>query len=105
MSTIKERVQAGAELLDKVLPDWWNGKETPTIDLKILAMVSTRMCVLGQCFGDYEDGCKKLGIFAWSIGKDTAGAFGFFGGDYASTSLTAPWRTEIRRRRRNAKQS
>lgn len=100
MSTIKERVQAGAELLDKALPDWWNGKETPTIDLEILEMDSSKVCVLGQCFDGYEKGCDELGISAWSKYNKVseAIAFGFLG-----VRLNTPWRQEIRRRRRNAK--
>ena len=100
MTTIKDRVQAGAQLLDKVLPGWWDGKEKPTIDLEILDMESPNKCVLGQCFRDYEDGCDRLGIPAWTVdfkkGKPDAAALGFLGTD------AAPWRREIRRRRRDA---
>ncbi len=105
MATIKERVQAGADLLDKVLPDWWNGKETPTIDLEILEMNSPNMCVLGQCFGEYSAGCEKLAISPWrrSRGPD-AEDFGFISGVHNDTGrLTAPWRKEIRYRRNAAR--
>ena len=104
MTTIKERVQAGAEFLDKALPDWWNGKETPTLDLEILNMNNQSMCVLGQCFGHYDIACKKLGIAAWTVderkGKPSAQALGFLGAGLTTSSLDAPWRREIRRRRR-----
>ncbi len=101
MTTIKERVQAGAALLDKVLPDWWDGKEKPTIDLKILNMNNGEMCVLGQCFGVYEDGCKKLALSAWGFPSEPAAhQFGFIGKRGENTSnLTSPWRREIKRRR------
>lgn len=104
MTTIKDRVQAGAALLDKVLPDWWNGKEKPTIDLKILDMDNGGMCVLGQCFGEYQVGCQKLGITPWSAdfkkGEPDAKTLGFLGSPTAD--LTTPWRREIKRRRRRS---
>ena len=73
MATIKERVQAGAALLDKVLPDWWNGKETPTIDLEILNMSCGGDCVLGQAYGSYLRGSQMLGLPFYGSGVNNAG--------------------------------
>ncbi len=98
MATIRERVQAGAALLDKVLPDWWDGKETPTVDLEVLDMNSGTMCVLGQCFGDYRMGCGVVGVPLFE--NVASGFIQEVGDDYEE--LTAAWETEIRNRRKAA---
>lgn len=94
------RVRRGAALLDKVLPNWWNGNKKPTIILEILDMENPNMCVLGQCFGDYKRGCNRLGIPAWSAdfekGKPNAKDHGFLG------TTERPWRREIENRRKEA---
>ena len=98
MATIKERVQAGAALLDKVLPDWWNGKETPTIDLEILNMSCGGDCVLGQAYGSYLRGSQMLGLPFYGSGVNNAG---FNAVDEAEFDrLDKAWKTEIKRRRR-----
>lgn len=56
------RVARGAALLDAQEPDWWNGKDKPTIDLKTLNLGSTYYCVLGQVYGDYSDGLNELSL-------------------------------------------
>lgn len=59
MDEMKARVQKGIALLDEKAPDWWvPGK----VDLDALDMQYGDSCVLGQIYGDYLDGCLKLGI-------------------------------------------
>ena len=45
MTTIKQRVSRGIELLDQEVPDWFD-----KIDLDDLDLSSARSCVLGQVF-------------------------------------------------------
>ena len=46
MPEIREKVRRGAELLDKILPDWYKA-----VDLKKLRMEDGSLCLLGQTFG------------------------------------------------------
>ena len=48
MSTIAERVAAGAAFLDEHDPDWWREDAERAIDLDALSLGSTTCCVLGQ---------------------------------------------------------
>jgi hypothetical protein len=48
MSTIAERVAAGAAFLDEHDPDWWRADVERAIDLGTLAMWRGDCCVLGQ---------------------------------------------------------
>ena len=48
----KERVAAGAKLLDHILPGWQDN-----IDLETLEMSDGAMCILGQTFGIHNEKC------------------------------------------------
>lgn len=48
MTTIAERVAAGAAFLDEHDPDWWRPDAERAIDLSTLRLSSPRSCVLGQ---------------------------------------------------------
>ncbi|MEV4575901.1 hypothetical protein AB0K16_21915 [Nonomuraea jabiensis] len=97
MPNFSERVAAGAALLDKKTPGWYQD-----IDLGILDLYSTDDCILGQVFGDYSGGAAFLGL-------DIPGqyAHGFDvphsdAGEIANleqwVALTACWKAEIRQR-------
>lgn len=49
----------GAQLLDRVMPDWWQ-----RIRLKKLDMTSLETCVLGQLYGNYFNGLSALGLIS-----------------------------------------
>lgn len=55
MLTINERVQAGAELLDKERPDWMSH-----IDVDRIRMESCADCILGQLYDYYTLGVEVL---------------------------------------------
>jgi hypothetical protein len=48
MTTITERVAAGAAFLDEHDPDWWKAGVERAIDLDSLDLAETSRCVLGQ---------------------------------------------------------
>lgn len=48
MSTIAERVAAGAAFLDEHDPEWWRADVERAIDLDKLKLSSPQKCILGQ---------------------------------------------------------
>lgn len=54
---MKESVNRGAELLDRVMPDWRS-----KINVDTLNMGSPADCILGQLYGLYHEGLYKLGL-------------------------------------------
>lgn len=50
--TPAERVARGVALLDRVRPGW-----AQLVDLDRLDMQECAACVLGQLYGDFDDGC------------------------------------------------
>jgi hypothetical protein len=111
MSTITERVEKGAALLDEKRPGWWRD-----IDLLTLDIASRCGCVIGQLAGItkasdrglvYEAATRSLGV-----GYTAEISMGFeapmtreFGGDRGTAiaaeyaALTAAWRDLITGRR------
>jgi hypothetical protein len=57
VSSIAERVAAGAAFLDEHEPGWWKRIDLPSLDLS-----DCEDCVLGQLLGCYEDGLTELGL-------------------------------------------
>lgn len=97
-ASIKERVMAGAALLDQRLPGWHD-----RIDTTVLIMDSGSRCVLGQLFGGrYSVGVTKLFSLVPFIGN-MAAEHGFepdFDADLAEyDKLDAAWRASIEERR------
>ena len=99
MGTIVERVQAGAALLDEKDPGW--AIRLPRLSRLAVGAGSGANCVLGQLYGHFWDGPRRLGIrladaedygFAeWERGKVGA--------------VNAAWRAEILSRRAAVKAS
>ncbi len=66
----ERRVAKGAALLDEKKPDWWNGKDKQTINLKTLDLESPCRCILGQTYpasgeyfpSGYNTGVRKLDL-------------------------------------------
>jgi hypothetical protein len=52
---MKDKIQMGMSILDRINPDWhWR------INLKTLALDCDEFCVLGQLYGSYDKARKKL---------------------------------------------
>lgn len=94
----------GAEYLDTHYSDWRD-----KVDEQRLSMASGTHCILGQVFGDYEDGIRR--IFAervesegdpgdWDVGKSSmAREFGFIDNGACYLALDYAWQDELRKRR------
>lgn len=57
-AVVLERVQRGIALLKEKHGDGWVEK----IDLRELKLHKGAYCVLGQVYGNYEPGCRDLGL-------------------------------------------
>jgi len=90
----QEYVQNGVAALNKIEPEWWT-----KVSLWKLDMHSTRRCILGQVFGDFEYGLRKL----WNRGYygSTATSMGFMPllGFGHTWRLRREWKRVIRNRR------
>lgn len=89
MTTIQERVEAGAAWLDANRPGW-----VDRINLETLALERCFDCVLGQIYGDFCDRPEDLRGRATDFGFDSGGL-----GRKANSELTAVWRDYITARR------
>ena len=97
MTTIKERVEKGAALLDEKRPGW--EKE---IDLDGLVMESGTCCVLGQLYeGSFYKGkwaiLPEWGADSWDT---PATEHGFTSQNGVYVALTRAWKRLIRERRK-----
>jgi len=89
LSTITERVERGAALLDEKRPGWWR-----LIDLGRLDIDSDRNCVIRQ-LGSYVGTVRGLGLYYSAADV----AHGFQGDDDDETAaLTVAWRDLIGQR-------
>lgn len=79
MDSIQDRVQHGAALLDQHRPEWWK-----IINLDELRMDNTCNCVLGQCYGTFDQGKLALDLdIARPTHQDAAHGFEYYApGDY-----------------------
>ena len=97
MTPMRDRVAAGAALLDAVRPGW-----AEVVEPADLAMESCADCVLGQLYGHYAKGLESLGLdpfvavpspFGFEItGSDVEGGGRVFA---AYDRLAGFWRDEI----------
>lgn len=100
MTTIDERVAAGAAWLDEHRPGWWQRINLDTLDLG-----DPCKCVLGQEYGQFGNAPDEM----WDHGSNAhrrdramgfnAEAVDFGRGDDEFDALTAAWRTLITARR------
>ena len=89
MSTIQERVAAGAALLDKKVPGW-----REQVNLGTLKMNHCGRCVLGQIFGNYWGAVDDLGLSdsdEQSLGFYVAAPWSAAAEDLEYLELTAEW--------------
>lgn len=94
MSTVAERVAAGATVLDEHAPDW-----VDRISLADLNIGSCRRCVLGQVFGHYFTGLDKLGLRGVALAVE----HGFSTPRRQAGELTAEWYRLVEARRAQAR--
>lgn len=80
-------IPSAANLMDVKLPGWHNKVNTGR-----LLMTHGERCILGQCFGDYQDGFRKL----FNEMPDDRHFNDYIFGTYAETK---PWIDEIMKRR------
>ena len=90
MSTIAERVAAGAAFLDERKPGW-DGQ----ISLYHLNIASDCNCILGQLGGGFFNGALDFGL---TSDRQTR-PLGFTGAPSLYRALTAEWRRVIEARR------
>jgi len=86
MTTIRERVAAGAALLDEKRPDWFM-----EIDCATLNIASGYHCICGQLYGSYERGVQVLGVHPPS--------YAFLQHMMSLDALNEAWREAIAARR------
>lgn len=79
MSDLDAKVARGIALLDDRMPGW-----RQRIDLDLLDMSSCDFCILGQLFGDYDDGFVALGL-------DRGCPYGFDDEDEDYLELARTW--------------
>jgi hypothetical protein len=94
VSSIAERVAAGAAFLDEHEPGW-----AARIDLDRLALEDCQDCVLGQILGSFDDGLLDLNLEdpgAIELGFMEPGLFLI---DTNYPDLTAEWKRVITERR------
>lgn len=85
----KDRVRAGANLLRKHDPAWYN-----KIDLSIFGLEEE---ILIQLFGDFSKGCELLGLDHWWGASTDGSIFGFVKDHDDADSLVPHWRSFIER--------
>lgn len=86
--TPAERVATGVAFLNEVLPGW-----EKKIVLESLDINYCEECILGQLFGDFDDGRDQLGL---SWGECDEYGFWPVQGDDDDAALTLEWVAAIR---------
>lgn len=66
----ESKVAQGVQLLDQNVPNWRDKINVDNLDLG-----SCSICVLGQVFGDYNDGLNALGVDGYDYGFNTTGSY------------------------------
>ena len=92
MKPLEERVQAGVAFLDEHVPGWQKG-----VFPDQLRIADCQCCVLGQLYGEYEDGREALAVTTpKSDSTDWAISHGFFSWDnFDYPRLTDLWRKAL----------
>lgn len=94
---VSKRVKRGAEMLDEYGPEkWWD-----KIDVDTLSIMCPANCVLGQVYGSYGRGLKKLRLKNVSVAPTKQGLNTF--SPYwpeQSFMLRDAWIEEVKRRRK-----
>jgi hypothetical protein len=88
-ATISARIKRGLNLL--------TDDDLNRVDLDRLNMDSRNYCVLGQAFGSYENGLDRLDLNY--PGEVQHGFLATNSDGYGARTLTAKWKTAIRKRR------
>lgn len=92
MKNLQQCVDKGVVLLDKEYPDWWK-----KIDCKHLDMGTHDMCILGQLYGKFYLGVKKLmGVRQFASAEACGFSFSEWGEEFALEDL---WKKVINKRK------
>ena len=94
MTTITERVAAGAAFLDEHDYRWFRH-----VDVASLRLEDCFSCVLGQLTGRYRDGLDQFGLDAARAVDLGFAELGFLVADCDYPALTAEWKRVITERR------
>lgn len=88
-------VQAGAELLDRVHPGWFEKINVETLDL-----VECDRCVLGQLYGHFRKGVEAVGLPVTLYNMYVGAEYGFnvYGPACDCDALTPDWIEAINER-------
>jgi hypothetical protein len=70
MRDYSNEVAKGIRVLDLQVPNW-----RQKIDVENLDLGSCSICVLGQVFGDYNDGIEELNVDGYEHGFNTTGSY------------------------------
>lgn len=81
MTDYAAKVAAGVKVLDREVPNWRS-----KIDVDNLDLGSCSICILGQVFGDYNDGLNELNVDGYDHGFNTTGSY---------NELTAAWKEAL----------
>lgn len=81
------RVKKGAEQLDSVYGTGWRDK----IDTATLNLSSSTKCTLGQVYGDYHEGLRKLGLSSYNTDAQDYGFTTLDSGDPSNSKIAAAW--------------
>ncbi len=86
---VKYRVDCGAQFLDENVPDWFK-----RINVQFLDMCELDTCILGQLYGNYQNGTRELFGDIW---LDRVGKYGFsrYGTNIKYSDLKECWINEI----------
>ena len=90
---LRERVERGAQLLDRLEPDWFK-----VIDPEYLDMEKCSRCILGQLHGDYFHSPVYEQIIGMQADPDEYGFDVFRTPGYDHYDLREAWLDELRRR-------
>jgi len=84
--TIEKRVEAGVAFLNVVKPNWLK-----KIDVEKLDLIDKKVCMLGELYGNYDDGLSQLGL----KNGTSATNLGFYGSERGYKVLTEVWKRKI----------
>jgi len=97
-SRFEKRAERGANLLDSILPEWMTMINVVLLDIRMCSR-----CILGQIYGNYERGCREVGIDRFDnsvFGKPVRNGF-LIASDSVMSALktNAAWKSELSKRR------
>ena len=62
LMTLQQRIRCGIAWLDAYGPRSWRSKIARAIKADRLDLADTEHCILGEIYGDYHEGLRRLGL-------------------------------------------